>query len=396
MYLFSSSALVLIGCGRIGFDPVSEPTAVGELDPTFGDGGYVIVAGTSSRTVHDLAPRGAGYLAFGTTSPSPNVARMSLVAFTHAGAVDPSFGTNGFVEFAPSGNDFGYSIATSSDRIVLVGDGRVGPNDDDVQVGMLDLAAEPVTSFSPDGWIHFGFGGEDTAKRIRATGDGFVVCGSADYTTATARMMLSKLAFDGSFAFQITDDITPGDFDWCEDVLAVPGGLIAAGSTTAGALVARYTLFQTRDPSFGDGGLLIRTDAAAAKAIAEVGGGEIQVVGTSGQQSWLMRIASDGTERWSGAATFGDDSELWAVARAGSTFVVGGYVRHGAQYNGLVARYLADGTLDPTFGIGGVVEIETGGDEFIEALLVEDGGNIVAAGVVHDGTIDRALLVRLR
>jgi uncharacterized delta-60 repeat protein len=47
-----------------------------------------------------------------------------------------------------------------------------------------------------------------------------------------------------------------------------------------------------------------------------------------------------------------------------------------------LARYLSDGTLDATFGSGGLTtpELRPGSDEGVAALALEPGGHIVAAG----------------
>lgn len=59
-----------------------------------------------------------------------------------------------------------------------------------------------------------------------------------------------------------------------------------------------------------------------------------------------------------------------------------------------LARYLTDGTLDPTFGTGGIVTVDVGVSSFATALARQSDGKLVAAGVTHDGTKNSMLVIR--
>ena len=59
-----------------------------------------------------------------------------------------------------------------------------------------------------------------------------------------------------------------------------------------------------------------------------------------------------------------------------------------------LARYLPDGRLDPTFGVGGKVSIDFGGCEEAYALVLQPDGKLVAAGISTGISVDDFALAR--
>ena len=51
-----------------------------------------------------------------------------------------------------------------------------------------------------------------------------------------------------------------------------------------------------------------------------------------------------------------------------------------ATSDGIIVRFLANGTLDTTFATSGILTFNQGGNEIIEKILFDDAGNILAAG----------------
>jgi uncharacterized delta-60 repeat protein len=78
----------------------------------------------------------------------------------------------------------------------------------------------------------------------------------------------------------------------------------------------------------------------------------------------------------------------YAVARQpDGKLVVAGYARTSGtssskpQQDFLVARYLPDGSLDPSFGSGGASALDFGANDYAAAVDLDPGGRIVVAGV---------------
>jgi uncharacterized delta-60 repeat protein len=152
----------------------------------------------------------------------------------------------------------------------------------------------------------------------------------------------------------VTTDFGGNDFAWAL-VLQPDGKLVAAGSAgPAGAAdfaLARYLPDGRPDPTFGMGGR-VTTD-----------------FGASVDEAFALVLQPDGK------------------------LVTAGLSVDGGTFDGALARYLPDGRLDPTFGTGGKVTTDLGGDERFSALVLQPDGKLVAAGTVlarylPDGQLD--------
>jgi uncharacterized delta-60 repeat protein len=81
---------------------------------------------------------------------------------------------------------------------------------------------------------------------------------------------------------------------------------------------------------------------------------------------------------------FGEISVLVAIAIQPDGKIVaagyGGGATLSSPHDFLVARYLPDGSLDPTFGSEGGVRVDFGGNDLGTSLDIENDGSIVVAG----------------
>src|SRR5262249_2707240 len=83
----------------------------------------------------------------------------------------------------------------------------------------------------------------------------------------------------------------------------------------------------------------------------------------------------------------GDDTSRTIAIDAQSRIVVGGYWMNGSISEFALARYLPNGTLDPSFDGDSKVTTSLGAqDDFITDLEIDSQGRIVAGGwTYHDG-----------
>jgi uncharacterized delta-60 repeat protein len=202
-----------------------------------------------------------------------------------------------------------------------------------------------------------------------------------------------------------------GHFGYATDLaIQADGKIVAVGDTIEKFALARYNRNGTLDSSFNRDGKATTTflplDGAGAYGLAVQPDGRIVVVGyaacqeltgtcPSEEESWEIAVARydpDGTLDTS----FGESGKVttdiggisnfaWAVAlQADGKIVVAGEV--GEHLSSLV-RYNQDGTLDPTFGEGGIVTAGLGppGPESAYDLAIQADGKIVTAG--RDGGI---------
>ena len=225
-------------------------------------------------------------------------------------------------------------------------------------LGRLGAAGDPDPTFGTNGVVTTTISAYSEAYAVVQQADGKIVAGGqvADEVTFSARTdaLLVRYAADGTLDATFgtggivrTDVVPAGPGSRFEEVLQQPGGrlvgvgTVSAYSTTGGDIaLVRYEADGSVDPSFGSGGIVV-TDVAgrADRAVAAA-------------------IQTDGR------------------------IVVAGSTRAGVSDSDfLVLRYDSDGAPDPTFGTGGVVQLDLAGqyEQAFDVLLVP-GGRIVLVG----------------
>jgi uncharacterized delta-60 repeat protein len=177
----------------------------------------------------------------------------------------------------------------------------------------------------------------------------------------------------------------------------VAAGITDTGSTEAFALV-RYLSDGGLDPSFGSSGIVttaissgISGGVIRAHALVLQLDGKLVAAGESGEDYALVRYLPDGSLDLS----FDNDGIVITSIGTGSRDIASALV---LQPDGrLVAagntdtssttddfalvRYLPDGTLDSSFGSGGIVTTTIGDEgDWVSALVLQPDGKLVAAG----------------
>ncbi len=333
-----------------------------------------------------------------------------LAAFAHAanaapGDLDLRFGNGGtVVTDVTGGADYGSSVALQPDgKIVVAGGGTslglvvVRYNGD----GSVD------TSFNGTGRVAVGFGGTDPASGVAIQPDGkIIVAGTTSGMQPTdfriARLQANGL-LDGTFGTngRVTTFIGFNN-DKGNCVAVQPDGKIlvagyAANPVQTDFAVVRYNTNGSLDTSFNGIGKVTTdiggtSDTAYAMAIQT--DGKIVVAGgsynpTNGFQKFaLVRYGTDGSLDPSFIGTgivttrigVGNAIAFCVVLQGDGKLLVGGFSTiDNVNTSFTVARYNSNGTLDPTFGTGGVVQTPNTYDQAYGIALQKDG-KIVLGG----------------
>ena len=238
----------------------------------------------------------------------------------------------------------------------------------------------------------------------------FAGCGLALVVPGRASGAAGDL--DPSFGFgdgMVRTNVTSGD-DIVIGVEVQPDGKIVAVGDVAGLGgrfgVVRYVADGALDPGFGTGGrVLTNVTPGRDEGIETVlqGDGKIVVAGYAGGlggRMMLARYETDGDLD----PTFGGDGIVTANFTPRADFAFGLVLQSdgklvaagGAGGRFGVARFEADGDLDPTFGGDGKVRTDfTNGDDRADMVALQADGSIVAAGVaLIDGDNARFALAR--
>ena len=90
-----------------------------------------------------------------------------------------------------------------------------------------------------------------------------------------------------------------------------------------------------------------------------------------------------------------NDEGIAALIQPDGNLVVAGFSYNGTNEDFALVRYATDFSLDPTFGVGGIVTTAIGpGDEDIQAMALQPDGKIIAVGRTLNGGFDDFAVAR--
>lgn len=303
--------MFLPGCGSGGGSGSGNGSRSGSLDASFGTGGVVTTAvGTDYNWANALLLQTDGKIVAAGNSYVSGQNVFALVRYNRDGSLDTGFGTSGVVTTAIGTlNDTVYSVA-------LQPDGKIVAAGHSLSAGNL-----------------YGF----ALARYNTNG-------SLDATFGTGGVVTTAIGTDDAeiFSVAVQDD----------------GKILAAGYSYNGSqyvfTLARYDATNgTLDPGFGTAGIVTTA------------------IGSADDEIYGLAIQSD------------------------HKIVVGGYSYNGSQFVFALARYNTNGTLDAGFGTAGIVTTAVGtNDDWIMDLRLQRDGKIVASGISATATQDVFALAR--
>jgi uncharacterized delta-60 repeat protein len=430
-------------------------TSNGDLDTAFGSNGIVVADFSNDESVNALAlqPDGKivaggsnilarfnGNSASGVFNYDPNGQFDYLAAGEVVTDTFTYIATNGVltdtatvsitvtgVDDAPIAvNDSGPAFTTYEDTAFLTGDvlaNDIDPEGQPLSVQSIDTSSTlgQVTWGSggqagnldtegfgaPEGYVPVDFGNPSSVNRVAIQPDQKIVVTGIVDNLGNYDFGLSRYNTDGSLdqAFGNAGIVTTDFANNYDEALAItvqPDGMaILAGVTngTNGAdfALARYTPDGSLDDSFGNEGK-VTTDFGNNDYIKDLAvrpDGKIVVIAemTNGNNDdfALVQYNPDGSLD----TTFGTgglvmtDFGQWEFARAvvihNDQIVVVGEIMGamGDNANYALARYNLDGSLDTTFGNSGLVITDfTGGFDSAQDVAIQPNGLIVAAGTI--------------
>lgn len=329
--------------------------AAGLLVPTFGSGGVVTTpVGTGDDVAEAIAagrdgrPVVAGWTVTGTTT------EILLVRYDGA-APDPTFGTGGIVRTPVPGGGQAFALVANGNKLVVAG--RAG---DDLLVARYDANGSLDPSFGTGGIVITPVGGPAAAMSVTASGDVFIAGWVRQ--AADADLVLAHYHGDGDLDLGFDGDgivvTSLGTGDDVAEAIVRDGNrtYVAGWSQGAGGteiVLARYRSSGALHSSFGTGGVVRRAVGTDARALA------------------------------------------LAVERNGR-LLAAGWTSTGGTRSVALLRHLDDGSLDASFGSGGVVTTPIGVDAAAEDVAILDDGRSLVAGHTSGGSTEDLMLARYR
>jgi uncharacterized delta-60 repeat protein len=407
--------------------------APGDLDHTFSGDGWILTAQVQNesnaylpRAVEDIAIQPDGrILAVGEIQDGSSNRHFGVFRYTRDGDLDPSFGAGGWVIHSLGSSDFPLTVALQKDGKILVG----GESSCDIWFcfalvrynpgGSLDPAfgdagvVRTILSLPGGGWYELAVQNDG---KILAVGSR-VLYGRYPYHRIFHRVTryLPNGDLDSSFSKDghTLIDFAKGEASESARAVAIQGDgkIVIAGTTDDDFSVARLRRNGTLDPTFsGDGRQIVdfgvnRRDIAHSLDIQS--DGRIILAGSTGIFEAYVSSFSDLPPRIALARLNRNGSLDSTFGRRGRQRLglppAGGYARAIVQHpdgriivgglryidksfpgntDVMVARYRTNGTLDPSFGGDGIVTTDIGSIDGVAALGVQQDGKIIAAGGV--------------
>jgi len=224
-----------------------------------------------------------------------------------------------------------------------------------------------------------------------------VVFGTARPALAAPGDLDTTFDQDGSQTTAFTNVDGSSAYSRLDDLALQPDGKILAFGTH----LVRYNADGTLDASFGQNG---KVDVDfRGQAVALQPDGKILAAGSGGNINgdfFVARYNADGTldasfgQNGKLTTNFGDSSDssdvVWDLVLQpdGKIVAAGSSYDYGAENQVFaLARYEADGNLDPTFGQGGKLTTDFGpGEDIAYAVALQPDGKLVAAGPARTDT----------
>ncbi|MUG95780.1 hypothetical protein F7734_26855 [Scytonema sp. UIC 10036] len=379
----------------------------GDLDPSFGNGGKVITdLGGSSDVAKSAAIQADGKIVvLGYASNN----KFALTRYNTNGSLDNNFGSSGKVitSITNSSNYDDNSVVLQADGKILIAGAALNGSNTDFVVARYNADGTTDTSFGTNGQVMTPIGSSsDKSYSIALQSDGKIVTAgyieysnSRDYAVVRYNPDGSLDTSFGSGGKVITPVGNSYGYDVCFDIVIqsdgkiVAGGYAFSGSSEDFALV-RYNSDGSLDTSFGTGGVILtpignHTDRIYSLAIQS--DGKIIAAGEANSDFALARYNSNGsldTSFGSGGkiitALDGFSSIQSIAVLPDGKIVASGEFAHNNYLSSndfAVVRYNADGSLDNSFGNGGVIITPIGSDADIAySLALQSDGKVVVVG----------------
>jgi len=355
----------------------------GSLDASFGAGGIVLtdfLGGHDEADGIDIQPDGKLVVSGYATNPANGQQNFALARYQADGSLDTSFGLGGLVttDFF-GGNDEALGVRVQADGRIVAGGWTTR------QKTGMDFA---LARYSPNGRLDptYGIGGlvttdffgsTDAAHRITLQPDGKAILVGTALNPKTGNMDFAIVRYTvngtpdaalsaGGTAGRITTDFLGGP-DFALAVTLQANGQILVGGIAYSPYTRLYDFALAR---YNPDGSLDQN---------------FSVYGKRGM------VTTDFFGLW-------DEINGLAIQPDGK-ILAAGHAQHPVRsYEYALARYNADGTLDTTFGYGGLFTMDFfNGPDGIHSLVLQPDGKAVVAGDVQNPAheSDDVALVRL-
>ena len=367
----------------------------------------------------------------GTVSNS-NVTNVSINCY-NSGTLDTSFNSKGFVTHhnAAGGNsrDHGKAITTDNQGHILVAGQSYNGSDYDLALWRYNADGTLDTTFGMKGFVthHNAAGGNwsDRVYSITTDSQGRILVAGESYNGSDMDMVIWRFHTDGTLdttfgtgGVVVHNNAAGGNGDDSGRSITVDsqGRILVAGyslnsSGNSDMVIWRYNADGTLDTSFDGDGIVVHNSAAGGNgndygySIITDGQGRILVAGQSFNGSnddmviWRYNIfgsldVSFGTGgivvHHNAAGGGGNDLGRSIAIDSQGRILVAGHSQNSSDYDMVVWRYNPDGTPDTSFGTNGFVvhNSAAGGNsnDYGRSITIDGKERILITGESYNGS----------
>ena len=343
---------------------------------------------------------------------------IAAVRYLANGTIDNSFGSGGIVKTAlRTVNPISSAIALQSDgKIILAGSANNGQTNDFALLrynsnGNLDQTFGKqgivITSLSE---------GDDNATDVSVQKDGKILvvgcCNDGSKTDFALVRYNSNGSLDPTFGKEgiVLTSLSQGDDQAVAMAVQPDGKILLTGYSNTNIATVRYKPDGSLDKSFGKNGIVITSVNSGedeAEDITLQEDGKILIAGKSNNglnnDFALLRYNPDGsldpTFGKGGIVVTGirdgDDQASALCIQSDGKIIAAGSSNNGLNYDFALIRYNRNGSVDRSFGQNGVVlTYIREGNDLASAVIVQEDGKILAGGNSNSGTTNDFALIR--
>ena len=372
----------------------------GQLDASFGEYGYVEtdLFGFLDFGFAIAAQSDGNIVAAGVTEIVSNKYVPTLVRYLPDGNLDPAFGSDGIVttDFnTPIGLDSYYDVYIQEDQKIVAAGFFGSPSSHDIMISryMVDGSLDP--SFGSNGITIIDLGDDDRFGGMGVMSDGKILIVGVSKISGANNVTFFRFLPDGnpdtSFGnngIQVTGLIAPIDGKFILQLLE-NDSILVSGKLGGGTTLGKFEAEGNLDPDFGDNGLLflgINSYHAPFSITSEenIVVGLSRSLGNDEREGVLKRYLSNGSID----ASFGDNGSVTMsyenfrprkiIVQTNQQILILGNSAYGIDSNdAVVTRYKTNGNLDTTFGSGGS---SSSSEIYGDDMLLQEDGKIVWIG----------------
>jgi uncharacterized delta-60 repeat protein len=314
---------------------------------------------------------GGGFLLSGFGDDGEGNQYILLAEYYSNGSLDTGFGTDGIVLTNINGLASATSLTVlSNNNIVIAGYGTdPTDSDQDIAVVQYDSVGTLDTAFGSGGEVLIDLGGAEANAMAVLSDNDILVGGYGTDTAGNQDLALVELTSSGSL------DTTFGS-----------GGEVLTNAGTDG-LITSMQILSDNDILVGGSAVVTVVSGGHTHYYQEAVLGEYTSSGTPntafGSAGFVHTNINDGPSQWNTLTVLSD-----------ATILAAGYGNEVGYQAAALAKYNSDGSLDTSFGSGGISLITAGlSGSAADAITVLSSGEIWIGGYGIDGSGESEFLL---